>query len=403
VREIFLTSVAYYMQNIFGLTQSELRQFVVEMGEEPYRGNQLFHWLYHQGVSSYDEMVNIGKSLREKLEATVGLRHCKIVSSQYSSSDGTTKFLFQLHDSACIESVLIPSQSFESEDESPVTQRKRLTLCISTQVGCALDCQFCATGTMGFKRNLTTGEIVDQVLMINQFIREQHNATGTSSTSRITNVVFMGMGEPLLNFDNVLKSVEIFTTGIEVAARHITISTAGIAENIIRFADSGCRAKLAISLHSLNNSIRERLMPITKKYSVEKLLESAAYYYSKTKERITFEYILFDGVNDTENDIRQLTQLARRLPCKVNIIPFHSITFTGITGYGASLRPTPAPRMETFIERLREAYVSVFVRSSAGDDIQAACGQLAFGERLSRQHRLPPRQLLFQEKTPTLL
>jgi 23S rRNA (adenine2503-C2)-methyltransferase len=221
---------------------------------------------------------------------------------------------------------------------------------------------------MGFMRNLTTGEIVDQVLQVQR-----------QSPRRITNLVYMGMGEPMLNYESVMKSTEIITddSALNIGTRHITISTAGYADKIRQMADENRKVKLALSLHSLDNEKRMKLMPITKKFSVTDLVEALEYYYRKTRHRPTFEYILFEGFNDTEADVKRFVQLSKRIPCKVNIIPFHSIEFTHPSGFAASLKPTPRVRVEEFGDRLRKADITVMIRSSSGEDIKAACGQLA--------------------------
>lgn len=351
--------------NLKGLTVSELQEFVQSLGEKKYRARQIFTWLYGKRAQSFAEMTDISKGFRAVLEGVATIDNLRIVAKEVSKRDGTTKFLFELSDGLRIESVLIPPES-----HSPAAE-KRLTLCISTQVGCPLDCKFCATGTMGFLRNLTAGEIVDQVIQAQN-----------ESPRRITNIVFMGMGEPMLNYDNVMKTVEILNhdDSLNIGARHMTISTAGYADKIRQMADEGRKVKLALSLHTLDNAKRTQLMPITKKFSVEELMDAMEYYYRKTRFRPTFEYIPFDGFNDTDADAERLIRVSKRFPCKVNIIPFHSIEFTHPSGFAATLRPSPRTRMEEFVEKLRKANLTVMVRSSAGEDIQAACGQLAVQE-----------------------
>jgi 23S rRNA (adenine2503-C2)-methyltransferase len=360
-----------------GMSLEELQEFVESLGEKKYRAAQLFSWMYARGAQSFDEMTDVSREFRAVLTGKASLGEMEIIRKSVSPKDGTAKFLFRLHDGLMIESVLIPSEDQGRPNDSAETAhhstepQQRLTLCISTQVGCPLDCKFCATGTMGFLRNLTAGEIVDQV------IQAQRHAP-----RRITNLVYMGMGEPMLNYDNVMKSVDILTDdrSLNIGARHITISTAGYADRIRQMADERRRVKLALSLHSLDNEKRTRLMPITKKFSVDELVEALEYYYRKTRYRPTFEYIPFDGFNDTEADIKRFVKLSKRIPCKVNIIPFHSIDFTAPSGFGATLKPTPRGRLEQFAQALREANITVMVRSSAGEDIEAACGQLAVGE-----------------------
>lgn len=360
--------------NLKGLNLSELQSFVESLGEKKYRASQLFSWLYAKGAQTFDEMTDISRAFRAVLAAAATIDNLQLVTKSVSPSDGTTKFLFQLRDGLMVESVLIPA-----EEESPAAE-KRLTLCISTQVGCSLDCKFCATGTMGFSRNLAAGEIVDQVLQAQCHARR-----------RITNLVYMGMGEPMLNYENVMKSVQLIThdRSLNIGARHITISTAGYADKIRRMADEDQKVKLALSLHSLDNVKRAQLMPITKKFPVEELIEALEYYHRATRRRPTFEYILFDGLNDTAKDVKGLVKLSKRIPCKVNLIPFHSIDFTGPSGLAAALRPTPRPRMEAFADALRKAAITVMIRSSAGHDIEAACGQLAVQEEAKTEERRP--------------
>ena len=359
-----------------GMTHLELQAFVESLGEKKYRAAQLFSWMYAKGAQTFDEMTDISREFRDLLSAKADLGNLETIRSSVSSKDGTTKFLFRLDDGLMIESVLIPSEDpervpDEDSEEPPAGSDARLTLCLSTQVGCPLDCKFCATGTMGFFRNLTAGEIVQQVLQVQR-----------GSQRRISNLVYMGMGEPMLNYDAVMRSVELLTDdrSLNIGARHITISTAGYADRIRQMGDEKRRVKLALSLHSLDNEKRTLLMPLTRKFSVEQLLDALEYYYRMTRHRPTFEYIPFDGFNDTEDDIRRFVQLSKRIPCKVNIIPFHSIDFTAPSGFGATLKATPRARIEEFEQALREANITVMVRSSAGEDIEAACGQLAVEE-----------------------
>jgi 23S rRNA (adenine2503-C2)-methyltransferase len=357
-------------KNLKGLTLSELQDFVESLGEKKYRAKQIFAWLYGKCAQSFDEMTDISKEFRDVLGQVAVVENIDLADKEISRKDGTSKFLFRLSDGLKIESVLIPP-----EGNSPARE-KRLTLCISTQVGCPLDCKFCATGTMGLLRNLTVGEILDQLIQVQK-----------TSPRRITNIVFMGMGEPMLNYENVMSAVEIINSddSFNIGARHITISTAGYADKIRQLADERRTVKLALSLHSLDNEIRSRLMPINKKYDVDDLLDALEYYYSKTRMRPTFEYILFDGVNDSRSDIQRFVKVSKRFPCKVNVIPFHSIEFVHPTGFGATLRATPREKMNRFVQALREAHITVMIRSSAGDDINAACGQLAVAQQAPRR------------------
>ncbi|TAK56770.1 MAG: 23S rRNA (adenine(2503)-C(2))-methyltransferase RlmN [Bacteroidetes bacterium] len=368
-----------YKQNIKGLTLNELQRFALSLGEKAFRGNQLFDWLYSKEALSFNDMTSLSKDVRVRLESVAEISAISLTGMQASETDGTRKFLFELSDGKRIESVLIPPRTaFQGRDAVTEDEQERLTLCISTQVGCPLDCAFCATASMGFLRNLATGEIIDQITQVRK-----------STGRRITNLVYMGMGEPLLNYDNVMNSVEIIIAGMNIAARHITISTAGWVPGIRRLADEKRKIKLALSLHSFDDSIRSQLMPVNKKYPLNDVMEALAYYYAKVKRRVTFEYILFDGLNDANSDVNKLIALAKRIPCKINIIPFHDITTIAPTGFAATLRPTPGERMEAFVEQLRRNHLTVFVRSSAGEDIAAACGQLAVKhERKSGQKRL---------------
>ncbi len=356
-------------RNLLGLSREELADFAESIGEKRYRGTQLFGWLYGKGATSFGAMSDLGKALRERLDLSACIEGVTPVTARRSPDDGTEKFLFALRDGYRIESVLIPPASaFVGREAGEDQEQKRLTLCVSTQVGCPLDCGFCATGTMGFFRNLTAGEIVDQFLQ-----------AGRATGKKITNVVFMGMGEPLLNYDSVMRAAEIFAAGTGVAARRIVISTAGHAAHIRRMAEEGRTARLAVSLHSAVEATRLRLMPVTRKFGLSALREALETYYRKTRRRVTYEVILFDGVNDTDREIAALIRFARAIPCKINLIPFHSIRFTGTGGIGAGLEPSR--KQESVAEKLRAAHFTVMIRSSAGEDIEGACGQLAVNEK----------------------
>lgn len=367
------------IHDLKGLALKELEAFVLSLGEQRYRGKQLFDWMYTREAATFDEMTTFSKQTRERLSSSASIGSIKPVATK-SSSDGTTKFLFELRDGKKIESVLIPPRAaFVGKEAVGEEEQRRLTLCVSTQVGCPLDCSFCATASMGLLRNLTAGEIVDQLIQAKKL-----------SGKKITNLVYMGMGEPLLNYDNVMKSVEIITTGMGIAARRVTVSTAGWAPKIRQMADEGRKVKLAISLHSLDDKSRTGLMPINAKYPLSELMDAAKYYYSKLKQRITFEYILFDGWNDGEQDIARLIKLCKSLPSKINIIPFHNIDFTHPAGVALQLKPASKAKINAFVDRLRSAHVTVFVRSSAGEEIDAACGQLAVAhEKIPKASRNP--------------
>lgn len=340
-----------------GLTLRELKDFFSAVGEKRFRGEQVFEWLYGHMVQSFDEMANIPKYLRKKMSTYCELNTLKLLTTEESPSTGTKKYIFETNGGYKIESVVIPDS-------------KRTTLCISTQVGCPLDCQFCATGLMGYKRNLSAGEIFDQFLL----------ASKDYTKSPITNIVYMGMGEPLLNFQNTLKSLQIFaeekTRGISL--KKITVSTAGIAPKIVELADSGIKVKLALSLHSLFEETRSKIMPITRKYSITENLEAVRYYAKQTGTRITFEYVLLKDINDREDDFHALVRLCKSLPCKLNVIPFNSIAHMFPTGIASELRPSSKIRLDEFVRKLREKDITVTVRYTQGDDIAAACGQLAY-------------------------
>ncbi len=352
--------------NLKGLSLKDLEAFALSIDEKKYRGRQLFYWLYNKDVETFEQMTTVSKSLRNKLKEAASIDSINLLTFQRSSNDNTTKFLFELSDGKKIESVLIPPRTaFENSSSEDEDEQKRLTLCVSTQVGCPLHCIFCASGTMGFFRNLTSGEILDQYLQIKKIIGK-----------KITNIVFMGMGEPLLNYENVMNSINIFSTGMNIASRRITLSTSGWVDGIKRMADEKKKVKLAVSLHSLNDNVRTALMPLNKKYNVQKLLEAIQYYYQKTKMRVTFEYILFAGTNDSVKDVKDLIKLAKSVPCKINIIPFHRIDFSNPIGLFLKLSPASVNDTEKFANALRRNHISVFIRSSAGKDIAAACGQL---------------------------
>ncbi|CUS97539.1 23S rRNA (adenine2503-C2)-methyltransferase [Candidatus Kryptobacter tengchongensis] len=336
-----------------GLTLPELENFVLDMGWEKFRAKQIFKWIYNKQVDDFAQMTDIPKHYREELSQIAQINELKLLTFEKSNCDGTIKFLFELKDGEKIESVLIPDES-------------RLTLCISTQVGCPIDCKFCATGAMGFKRNLTAGEIIDQVIQAQKY-----------SERRITNIVFMGMGEPLLNLKNLIKAIDIITSdnGIRIGARKITVSTVGIPDKIKELADAGRKVKIALSLHTLDENLRSKLIPIASRYPISSLLEALRYYYKKVGLRITYEYIVFDGLNDRDEDVKNLVELAKMIPCKINLLKFHPVDFIRKDPILKILKPSR--RLEEFAQKLRENNLTVFVRSNAGEDIKAACGQLA--------------------------
>lgn len=339
-----------------GLNLEELKLYFEQIGEQKYRAEQLFNYMYNHLSCNYDEMLNFSKDLRRKLSETSSLQALEIVTTQNSLGSGTKKYLFKTKDNKNIESVIIPEED-------------RATLCISTQVGCPLDCKFCATGLMGYKRNLTAGEIADQYLMTARDYGKKN----------ITNIVYMGMGEPLLNYKSTLKSLQIFTDELTkgVSRNRITISTSGIAPKIIELADTGLRVKLALSLHSCFEDQRSLIMPINKKYPLQQNISALKYYTNKTKTRVTFEYTMLKGINDRNEDIKALIKLCNQIPSKINVIPFNSIAHMSPGGISAELAPTPYKRIIEFAQKLRDNDITVMIRQTQGDDISAACGQLA--------------------------
>jgi len=340
-----------------GLTLKELKDFFTAAEEKRFRGDQVFEWIYGHMAASFDEMSTIPNYLRKKLNLYCELNTLSLVTSQQSQRTGTKKYIFKTHDDLAVEAVIIPDP-------------KRTTLCISTQVGCPLDCQFCATGLMGYKRNLSSAEIIDQFLMVSR----------DYGKNKISNIVYMGMGEPLLNYANTLKTLQIFAEEKtkDISLRRITVSTAGIAPKIVELADSGLKVKLALSLHSMFEETRNKIMPINKKYSLAENLEAVRYYAKQTDTRITFEYVMLKDINDRTDDLNALIRLCKSIPCKINVIPFNSISHMSPTGYAHELQPSQKFRVDEFVKTLRENDIVVMVRYTQGDDIAAACGQLAY-------------------------
>ena len=330
-----------------GMDLNEIGVIIKNLREKPFRAKQLYKWLYRKSAFSFDEMSDLPLILRNYLPKRAELKLLEPKKKVSSKIDASTKYLFKLRDGNCIESVYMEYQG-------------RKTVCLSTQVGCSLNCSFCSTGKMGFIRNLTTGEILDQFLFINR-----------ESDFSITNIVFMGMGEPFLNYENVIKAARILNSelGPEISARKITISTSGIVPAIYRFADEGHKFKLAISLNATTDAQRDKSMPINRKYPINVLLEAAKYYTRKTKRRVTFEYVLIKDFNDSIDDAKRLRKLLSDIPCKLNLIPYNETEFS----------PYKIPdeeRLEKFIKEIHRAPFAVTVRRSQGRDIKGACGQL---------------------------
>lgn len=343
-------------QTLKGLTLEELNTYFISEGEPGFRGEQLFKWLYGNMVDDFNEMNNIPQSLRKKLSGSYKIDTLRYLKSEISLSTKTKKYIFETADGNKIESVVIP-------------ETKRTTLCVSTQVGCPLDCKFCATGLMGYKKNLTAGEIFDQFKL----------ASKDYTKRAITNIVYMGMGEPLLNFKETVKSLEIFaeelTTGMSL--KKITVSTAGIAPKIKALTETGMKVKLAFSLHSCFEEIRSRIMPINEKYSLQENIDALKNHSKETGTRITFEYVMLDGINDRDEDVKALARLMSSLPSKLNIIPFNSLQHMNPSGLAGKLKSSPKERILRFADKLREKHITVMLRNTQGDDIAAACGQLA--------------------------
>ncbi len=339
-----------------GLTLKELERHFTEAGEKKFRATQVFNWMYNNLATSFDDMNNLPNSVRSMLDREFTLETLSLKTVQASSTTGTKKFLYTTKDNNAIETVIIP-------------EGKRNTLCISTQVGCPLDCKFCATGLMGFKRNLSIGEIVDQYFLTAKEMGE----------NSITNIVYMGMGEPLTNFDNTVASLGIFTEqhNNRVSRNRITVSTSGIPDKIIALADSPLRVKLALSLHSPFDEVRSHIMPINKRFPLSETVEAIKYYSRTTGTKITFEYTMLKGINDRDEDVKALTKLCRSLPSKLNVIPFNSIAHMSPDGISKELEPTSHSDISSFVQKLRDKSVTVMVRDTQGDDIAAACGQLA--------------------------
>jgi 23S rRNA (adenine2503-C2)-methyltransferase len=333
------------------LSLEEISSALKEMGEQAFRAKQIYAWLWERSATSFEEMTNLSLDLRAKLQDRFVIRPVTVHKEQISN-DGTVKSAFRLHDGHLIEGVLIPTED-------------RATACVSSQVGCSLSCKFCATGYMKRERNLDPAEIYDQVVLIN---KQSLRTLGRP----ITNIVFMGMGEPLLNYANVLQGIEHITSpkGLHMAAKRITVSTAGIAKMIKKLGDDAVRFNLALSLHAANDEKRHTIMPINDTNNIPVLMEALNYFHEKTGNKITFEYILLDGVNDTLDDARQLKDLCALVPAKVNIIEYNPIQ-------EANFDRSKRDKRDAFTSYLEKQGVTASIRKSRGKDIDAACGQLA--------------------------
>jgi len=380
------------------LTHAETRAFAGELGVEPYRGDQIFRWVHGRRVDRVEAMTDLGKELRARVADAAEVRALAVDVEQVSK-DGTRKLRLRTSDDRMIETVLIPDGDAsapdddldESESAAPAEpehlqhalfpKRPKLTQCVSSQVGCALDCSFCATAKLGFGRQLTAGEIVDQVYRAQDIVGAlgEDDPTRKAGADRVTNLVFMGMGEPLHNYKNVIRALEILTdpTGADFSRRRITVSTAGLVPGIEKLAAetaTALRVNLAVSLNATTDEQRDVLMPINKKWNIARLLEAVRKFPLEKRRRVTFEYVLLDGVNDSDADAERLPKLLRGIPSKVNLIPWNPHELTdGTIPYR---RPSDA-RVRAFQQALKARGLAVYVRRPRGDDIDAACGQLA--------------------------
>ena len=338
-------------KDIRKMSLQQIKDYFASVDEKAFRAVQVWEWLWQKSARSFEEMTNLSKGLREKLESEFVLLPISIATSQ-KSNDGTIKSAFKLYDNELIEGVLIPADD-------------RMTACVSSQVGCSLSCKFCATGYMDRKRNLDPGEIYDQVVAIDAQAKKDFNLP-------LSNIVFMGMGEPLLNYANVLEGINRITAedGLNMSPKRITVSTAGIAKMIKKLADDEVRFNLALSLHAADDKKRNQIMPINESNTLEALREALMYFYQKTQNKITFEYILFYNFNDTLEDAENLLKFARQIPSKINIIEYNPIS-------EANFKNTEEDRLEKFANYLKKNKVTVNIRRSRGKDIDAACGQLA--------------------------
>ena len=338
-------------KDIRALTKEQLREFFVANGDKAFRGNQVYEWLWQKAAYSFTDMTNLSKETREMLAANFVINHIKVDQMQ-RSKDGTIKNAVRLHDDLIVESVLIPTST-------------RTTACVSSQVGCSLDCKFCATARLKRMRNLNPDEIYDQVVAID-------NESRLYFDRPLSNIVFMGMGEPLMNYNNVLKAIDKITSpeGLGMSPKRITVSTSGVPKMIRKMADEQVKFKLAVSLHSAIDEIRTSIMPFNATFTLSDLREALEYWYAKTKSRITYEYVVWKGINDTKNDVRALVNFCKFAPSKVNIIEYNPID-------DGEFQQANNKAIEMYVNTLERNGITVTVRRSRGKDIDAACGQLA--------------------------
>lgn len=338
-------------KDIRALTKDQLRDFFVANGDKAFRGNQVYEWLWYKRAHKFEDMTNISKHTRDMLEANFVINHIKVDTMQ-RSSDGTVKNAVRLHDDLIVESVLIPTET-------------RTTACVSSQVGCSLDCNFCATARLKRMRNLNPDEIYDQVAAIDSESRLYYNRP-------LSNIVFMGMGEPLMNYPNVMKAIDKITSpeGLGMSPKRITVSTSGVSKMIKKMADDEVKFKLAVSLHSAIEEIRNDIMPFTKNFPLTELREALEYWYKKTKSKVTYEYVVWKGINDDKKSIEALVKFCKYVPCKVNLIEYNPID-------DGQFQQASQQAIEDYIMALERNDIVVKVRRSRGKDIDAACGQLA--------------------------
>ncbi|NHM04422.1 23S rRNA (adenine(2503)-C(2))-methyltransferase RlmN [Flavobacterium celericrescens] len=338
-------------KDIRALTKEQLRNFFVSNGDKSFRGNQVYEWLWQKRAHTFEDMTNVSKETRAMLEANFVINHIKVDTLQ-RSEDGTVKNAVRLHDDLIVESVLIPTET-------------RTTACVSSQVGCSLDCNFCATARLKRMRNLEPGEIYDQVAAIDNESRLYYDRP-------LSNIVFMGMGEPLMNYPNVMKAIDMITSneGLGMSPKRITVSTSGIPKMIKKMADDEVKFKLAVSLHSAVEEIRNEIMPFTKNFPLTDLRESLEYWYRKTKSKITYEYVVWKGINDDKKSIDALVKFCKYVPCKVNLIEYNPID-------DGMFQQASNEAIDFYISALTKSNIVAKVRRSRGKDIDAACGQLA--------------------------
>ena len=338
-------------RDIRALTKDELRAFFVSSGDKAFRGNQVYEWLWQKSAHTFEAMTSLSKTTRAMLDANFVINHVHVDQMQ-RSADGTIKNAVKLHDGLIVESVLIPTPT-------------RTTACVSSQVGCSLDCKFCATARLKRMRNLNPDEIYDQVVAIDQESRLYHNRP-------LSNIVFMGMGEPLMNYKNVLKAIDKITSkeGLGMSPKRIVVSTSGVPKMIKKMADDAVKFKLAVSLHSARDEVRDTIMPFNKTFPLKDLRDALEYWYAKTKNRITYEYVIWKGVNDTKVDVEALVQFCKFAPSKVNLIEYNPID-------DGMFQQAEASAINMYQSILERNNIIVTIRRSRGKDIDAACGQLA--------------------------